>query len=127
MEHPAMTPSPEIVERVARAMIESVRQDNDGRWPIFLDEDDNPLFGMVDGMVDFAKLAQAALAALGDVPAWQGIESAPKDGTRVLLWIMPTAIAMPFEWNGERWMGDEYPLNMASPTHWMPLPARPQV
>jgi hypothetical protein len=57
---------------------------------------------------------------------WKPIETAPKDGTRALLWIEPTEIAMPFAWDGERWMGDDYPLNMAWPTHWMPLPAPPE-
>ena len=56
---------------------------------------------------------------------WQPIETAPKDGTRVLLWIEPVKIAMPFAWQDGRWMGDDYPLNMAWPTHWMPLPEPP--
>ena len=57
---------------------------------------------------------------------WQPIETAPKDGTRILLWIEPTKIWMPYSWNGTRWMGDDYPLNMAWATHWMPLPPPPQ-
>ena len=57
---------------------------------------------------------------------WQPIETSPKDGTRVLLWIMPVAIAIPYKWDGERWMGDDYPLNMAWATHWMPLPESPK-
>lgn len=56
--------------------------------------------------------------------AWQPIETAPKDGTRILLWIS-VGIAMPYAWEGERWIGDDYPLNMAYPTHWMPLPDAP--
>lgn len=57
---------------------------------------------------------------------WQPIESAPKDGTRVLLWIEPTKIAMPFMWGNGRWHGDDFPLNMATATHWMPLPDAPK-
>ena len=57
---------------------------------------------------------------------WQPIDTAPKDGTRVLLWLVPTAIAMPFGWRGGRWMGDDYPLNMAEPSHWMPMPEPPK-
>jgi len=56
---------------------------------------------------------------------WQPIETAPKDGTRVLLWVVPPRIWMPFEWRGGRWMGDDYPLNMAEATHWTPLPPQP--
>lgn len=55
---------------------------------------------------------------------WQPIDTAPQDGTRVLLWIS-TGIAMPFSWDGERWQGDDFPLNLAWPTHWMPLPDAP--
>ena len=57
---------------------------------------------------------------------WQPIETAPKDGTRILLWLEPTRIAMPFAWQDGRWMGDDYPLNMATPTHWMPIPPPPE-
>lgn len=56
---------------------------------------------------------------------WQPLETAPKDGTRVLLWIKPVNLAIPYAWNGREWMGDDYPLNMAWATHWMPLPPPP--
>lgn len=52
----------------------------------------------------------------------EGIETAPKDGTRVLLWLVPSYIWMPFSWQNNQWMGDDYPLNMAEPTHWAFLP-----
>jgi hypothetical protein len=55
---------------------------------------------------------------------WQDISTAPKDGTRILLWLSPQAFAVPAEWR-DRWMGDDFPLNMTEPTHWMPLPPAP--
>lgn len=61
-------------------------------------------------------------------PQWQSIETAPRDGTRLLLW----------EREGFAFCGFYYPTqaewvaNIAgvsldwTPTHWMPLPPPPQ-
>ncbi|MFG6599345.1 MULTISPECIES: Lar family restriction alleviation protein [unclassified Sulfitobacter] len=80
------------------------------------------------GQVRDAWNARAAIAALTPTPqeVWQPIETAPKDGTRILLWLDPQSIVVPAEWRG-RWMGDDYPLNMTTPTHWMPQPPPPAI
>lgn len=71
-----------------------------------------------------------AAAIMEAVPKWQPIESAPKNGTEVLLWHGRTAVGsyvvdsiMP-EWRN-RWvcLGGY----IADPTHWMPLPESPTV
>ncbi len=73
---------------------------------------------------------------------WQPIETAPKDGTRILLWPVKVhrkekltyeeiaVIGYWYEWPndaGGAWCGatrsKSIPLNL---THWMPLPAAPQ-
>lgn len=64
---------------------------------------------------------------------WQKIETAPKDGTLVLLWgrywsdeqgWMSTAING--RWRHERWevYCNSFPFGIR-PTHWMPLPPPP--
>jgi hypothetical protein len=59
---------------------------------------------------------------------WQPIETAPKDGTRVLLHSPSThtytGIVASWCLIEERWeeWGDYYPC---SPTHWMPIPEPP--
>lgn len=58
---------------------------------------------------------------------WFGIESAPKDGTWVLVWYgLPHEHGIAF-WNEDTgawhdWDGDLY----GPPTHWMPLPEGPK-
>lgn len=63
---------------------------------------------------------------------WQPIETAPKDGTQVLLWRDETIVGRwqiddrrPYwtggdiYWRGVRWCRDH------NPTHWQPLPEPP--
>ena len=61
-------------------------------------------------------------------PAWRPIESAPKDGTEILLANPDGSCAVGwFKFKGHTtgWTdGDTY--NMTWPTHWMPLPAAPE-
>lgn len=99
--------------------------------------------GHAEEMADIARsalrAAVEALAASAQPAGWRPIETAPKDGTHVLVW--------PPTWNGlsscARWDADEYakrprPLwrrnddlgrvlvsRGTAPTHWMPLPAPP--
>ena len=61
---------------------------------------------------------------------WQPIETAPKDGTRILVWFEQFVIGQRvdifhYAWSDHRWYGDGglgYGLN---PSHWIPLPNPP--
>ncbi|QEL18756.1 hypothetical protein PX52LOC_05793 [Limnoglobus roseus] len=63
--------------------------------------------------------------------SWQPIETAPKDGTEVLLLSHPAAMLPPdyavAYWDevDEVWYWNK-PKRFLCPTHWMPLPAPPQ-
>jgi hypothetical protein len=70
---------------------------------------------------------------------WQPIEAAPKDGTRIVAWVVhepdeyTRAVGEPNGWAGvdliqwnevtEEWDGYFY---AGSPTHWQPLPEPPK-
>lgn len=76
-----------------------------------------------------ARAALGKLLAEARLEGWQPIETAPKDGSRVLLHTPDTHTDTPvlgtwnyFEEMWEEW-GDYYQCN---PTHWMPLPEAPQ-
>jgi hypothetical protein len=59
---------------------------------------------------------------------WQPIETAPKDGTRVLAWDGWSVQTLEY-WDGnEEWgqVGDSDRLTVSYPTHWMPLPSPPK-
>lgn len=72
---------------------------------------------------------------------WQPIETAPKDGTRVLLWIEWSDVPVVGEFSHDRWWADTehhevscgaycYGGSVSSdknmkPTHWHPLPLPP--
>lgn len=75
----------------------------------------------IDGLV-------AALQA----QRWQPIESAPKDGTRVLIYgpsdFIPGGRGISLaSWDYSTWVGDFHEEVYAGegPTHWMPLPEAP--
>lgn len=59
---------------------------------------------------------------------WQPIETAPKDGTRILVWSQEYGGRGPLVlfWMDEHW---REPANLLSlrvpPTHWMPIPPPP--
>lgn len=68
---------------------------------------------------------------------WQPIDSAPKDGTAVLLWARDlrfpgnVAVAQYITDDIEWWHVTDgkfgpWPLRGPSPTHWMPLPGPPK-
>jgi hypothetical protein len=85
--------------------------------------------------VAFAALAeleaeQAATEAMRRDAGWQPIETAPKDGTGIL--VNAGGFCYAVEWQEEFgwWSVDDnklgpFPLRGAGPTHWMPLPAPP--
>lgn len=88
---------------------------------------------------DLMLLAWVGGAALS-APAsgWLPIESAPKDGTRILIFqagarrqVQEASWAIPYESATGYWatpigpLGRGYTILPESPTHWMPLPASP--
>lgn len=85
---------------------------------------DNPAPGAGMSQEDAVEYVRADL-----VPQWQPIETAPKDGTRVLLHSPDThtytGIAASWCIIDERW--EEWDSNHPClPTHWIPLPAPPK-
>ena len=82
---------------------------------------------------DFVADLAADFARHRRAPAWEGIESAPRDGTPLLLacatWPHSTVLGKPVPikvggWDTE---GRQWDIFGASwiPTHWQPLPAAP--
>lgn len=92
-----------------------------------------------DALAQIVRL-KAELESLRKVSAWQPIETAPKDGLKVLVY--DESFGLPQKaWFGkdqfneeyEGWLfgdGDDYSCGMyftpINPTHWMPLPKPPQ-
>ena len=89
-------------------------------------------------VVLFSPLEWRALAALLRGVVWQPIETAPKDGRHILLWLPePWGLVEKARWYGpwNNWqvgaipadpMREEYfGLGSSVPTHWMPLPSPP--
>lgn len=73
---------------------------------------------------DAQNLAQAALKA-ADVAAWRLIESAPKDGTCILVPVRHIGADV-VSWRMNGWRETSNGLLMRDqPTHWMPLPPAP--
>jgi hypothetical protein len=113
-----MTEIEETVERVARALF---YQDNDARdynWETDPKEWER---------VEYQEAARAAIAAMPS--PWRTIDSAPKDGT----WILVGGVNLhpcDAHWAHDRvgdawdWMDGFGPF-AAQPTHWQPLPIGP--
>lgn len=65
--------------------------------------------------------------------AWRPIETAPKDGTRVLVWALGDVFLASFGYDigdGSAWQPEYAEVPMfddpdSAPTHWMPLPEPP--
>jgi len=71
----------------------------------------------------------ALSAQVQDVAGWQPIETAPRDGTAVIMYhtrLDNRCDVHKAWWDGECWRGYgwSYP-EFSQPTHWMPLPAAP--
>lgn len=91
-------------------------------------------FEKCEGAIEvfLSNLAMAGLA-IGPQSQWQPIETAPKDGTRVLLFVPPygpsTGHYEParVNWgpNASLWVSHSVLNKEAAPTHWMPLPTPP--
>lgn len=75
--------------------------------------------------------AEAAHSVSPQYSAWQPIETAPKDGKRILAWLGPYYDACILRWasdaDAERdaWIDYDHFAPDPQPTHWMPLPALP--
>ncbi len=72
------------------------------------------------------KLLVRIVTALQD-QAWQDISTAPKDGTKILVWVPETWVCVSWRtvryMNGwTEWEGDDYQFH---PTKWQPLPQPP--
>lgn len=67
---------------------------------------------------------QAEIDALKAAQTWQPIESAPKDGTRVMVSSRTTVDAAQWSDRRDAWMIS--PDWSTDPTHWMPLPPAPE-
>lgn len=70
--------------------------------------------------------------ALRKAQEWQPIESAPRDGTEIVVgkyygeqWHANTAAWMPEGANGPGWITPDC-CEVIRPTHWMPLPTPPE-
>lgn len=74
-----------------------------------------------------------------EAQGWQTIDKAPKDGTRILLWIVHQTAKYSADPIGEGWMspcigkwidhnggGWTHSGLCGTPTHWMPLPPPPE-
>ena len=119
---------PDDLFRAARFVVETFRQDEargyhtkDREFAITL----------------LSRFTDAALRAPAPPPqAWQLIESAPKDGTRLLLatseWVADGQYRQDRWWTtyppmvGSRPQYDDAERTAQTPTHWMPLPAPPR-
>jgi hypothetical protein len=74
---------------------------------------------------------QAGRASAQAVPAWQPIETAPKDGTGILVSAAGFCHAVEWQEEFDWWAVDDnklgpFRLRGAAPTHWMHLPAAPK-
>ena len=78
----------------------------------------------------FGDRLRAALAAY-ERALWQPIETAPMDGSEVLVWDGSERVHIGWWWNGggnqyaEGWLAADEEDGRITPTQWRPLPAGP--
>lgn len=97
--------------------------------------------GLAISVKKFWESYRAATHPQASEPAWRPIETAPKDSSRILVYL-PTSNrpvqevwwAIPYEGSTDGWWstpqgptGRGYVILPESPTHWQPLPAAPEV
>jgi len=102
--------------------------------------------GLFNDLLKRAEESSHALARVQEERQWQPIETAPKDGTTVLLWWRSEFAGDVVDWwacgewkvfgdGSKGWIGESFytsepdfwtRLIAARPTHWMPLPSPPQ-
>lgn len=73
--------------------------------------------------ISWDKRGVRVVDGIPDDARWQPIETAPKDGTRLLL-ANTTGKLADGVWS-TRYEVWSWPYMMTEPTHWMPLPAKP--
>lgn len=80
-----------------------------------------------DRLAKFDDDLRSLLALAAPAEGWQGIETAPKDGTEVLVMLAPKVIRLGWYFKRssrtEGWCDENG--KAINPTHWMPLPAAP--
>jgi Protein of unknown function (DUF551) len=57
---------------------------------------------------------------------WQPIETAPKDGTDILVYSNERIISAHWSVPADAWVEVVHDYSFAAPTHWMPLPEPPK-
>jgi hypothetical protein len=84
------------------------------------------------GAVDLMEDAASALRQLLEERKWKTIESAPKDGTEILIrgtaysMLVPDPITTVAKWDNGWWGNHHNAPDYTNVTHWMPLPAPPE-
>lgn len=68
---------------------------------------------------------------MADFPKWQQIDTAPKDGTLILLWCEKATEPSLARFDNGYWRNNHYGeremyWHFSNPTHWMPLPPAPE-
>jgi hypothetical protein len=89
-------------------------------------------YSVMDDKTKMQPRKQAKYIRADLVPRWQTIDSAPKDGTRVMLYVPPYGAMCghnqftinPYM-NNDVWHLSSCLNKEAQPTHWMPLPQPP--
>jgi len=82
-------------------------------------------------MEDREAFRRLVIAILSATENWQPIETAPKDGTYVLVYgyrsHVDGSVMHVVRWTkGDGWAADGDDLGEQKPTHWMPLPPPPK-
>lgn len=108
-----------------------------GHLVVRIEPEDTP--SGVGAVLTVKEHASAARGGTEDaIHTWRGIESGPRDGTRIVFgsvdwattwtgrWLTEREPGEPRErWSGPRWQRDGFCDLALQPTHWMPLPSPP--
>lgn len=98
-------------EKVAEIIKDGIFEYNEGGWGV----DDETALAMADLIIP---------RVAAKTPAWQRIETAPKDGVDILIC---SCEGVQIAWWCENYSEflDGHEIAWAEPTHWMPLPEPP--
>jgi len=126
-------PTPGMLEPFARVLCMALNLDPDepeaphGEWPTW--------YGQCGPLAAAWTAALAAAPSHPEPKGWRTIDSAPRDGTPILI-TRPTAYMVEEGWHVVRWDEDDggwvchdgkfdTPLRGPEPSHWQPLPEPP--